>query len=85
MGADKVANFLQNVTQIDTTNYTISLLSNTMQWRTDFGGVAEEVIQYSLTSSKSNLNVDFRFRNNHFSRYELNMIESSPIFTQIST
>lgn len=53
-----------------------------MQWRTDFGGVAEEVMQYSLTSSISNLNVNFRFRNNHFSRYELDMIESSPIFTQ---
>jgi DNA-binding transcriptional ArsR family regulator len=81
--ADKVANFLQNITQIQTKNYTISLLSNTMQWRTDFGGVAEEVIQYSLTSGESNLNVNFRFRNNHFSRYELDMIESSPIFTQI--
>lgn len=80
MGADKVDNFLQNVTEIDTTNYTISLLSNTMQWRTDFGGVAEEVIKYSLTSSISNLNIDFRFRNNHFSRYQLDMIESSPVF-----
>ena len=82
IGADKVADFLQNVTKIDTTNYTLSLLRNTMQWRTDFGGVAEEVIQYSLTSSLSNLNVNFRYRNNHFSRYELTMIESSPIFTQ---
>jgi hypothetical protein len=82
MGADKVAYFLQNITEIDTTNYTISLLSNTMQWRTDFGGVAEEVIKYSLTSSISNLNLDFRFRNNHFSRYQLDMIESSPIFAQ---
>ena len=70
MGADKVANFIQNVTKIDTRNCT------------DFGGVPEEIIQYSLTSSKSNLNVDFRFRNNHFSRYELDMIESSPIFSQ---
>jgi hypothetical protein len=83
MGEDKVANFLQNVTQIDTTNYTISLLSNTMQWQTYLGGVAEEGIQYSLTSSKSNLNIDFRFRNNHFSLYQLVMIESSPIFAQI--
>jgi len=82
MGADKVANFIQNVTKIDTRNYTLSLLSNNMQWRTDFGGVPEEIMQYSLTSSKSNLNVDFRFRNNHFSRYELDMIESSPIFSQ---
>jgi DNA-binding transcriptional ArsR family regulator len=83
MGKDKIANFLQNVTQIDTTNYTISLLGNTMQWQTYLGGVSEEVIQYSLTSTKSNLNIDFRFRDNHFSRYSLDMIESSPIFAQI--
>jgi len=82
MGEDKVANFLQNVTQIDTTNYTISLLGNTMIWQTYLGGVSEEVIQYSLTSTKSNLNIDFRFRDNHFSRYSLDMIESSPIFAQ---
>ncbi len=82
LGADKVASFLQNVTKIDTSNYTLSLLSNTMQWRTDFGGVAEEGIQYSLSSSLSNLNVNFRYRNNHFSRYDLVLIESSPIFTQ---
>ena len=79
---DKVPNFLQNITKIDTTAYSISLLSNTMHWRTDFGGVAEEVMQYSLTSSQSNLNIDFRFRDNHFSRYQLTMIESSPIFSQ---
>ena len=46
MGADKVANFIQNVTKIDTRNYTLSLLSNNMQWRTDFGGVPEEVQNY---------------------------------------
>jgi DNA-binding transcriptional ArsR family regulator len=83
MGTDKVPNFLQNVTKIDATEYTISLLSNTLQWRQDFGGVSEEIIQYSLTSSQSNLNVDFRFRNSHFSRYQLDLVESSPIFTQI--
>ena len=82
IGSDKVANFLTNLTQIDTKNYTISLMSDTWQWRTDFGGVAEEVIQYSLKSRISDLTVYLRYRNNHFSRYELNMIESSPIYTQ---
>jgi hypothetical protein len=82
MGTDKVANFLHNVTHIDTRNYTVTLLSNNLYWRTDFGGLAEEEAVYSLKSRDSNLNVMFRFRNNHFSRYELTMIESSPIFTQ---
>ena len=83
IGSDKTANFIRNVTHIDSRFYTISLLSNTIKWRTDFGGVAEEVMQYSLSSGTSNLNIDFRFRDGHFSRYQLDMIESSPIFTQL--
>ncbi len=82
-GTDKVLNFLQNITKINTKAYTMSTLSNTMQWRADFGGVSEEVMQYALANSTSNLNVDFRYRNGHFSRYQLDMIESSPIFSQI--
>jgi hypothetical protein len=57
--------------------------SDMLTWRTDFGGVPEETVQYSLKSSYSNLNLNFRFRNNHFSRYDLTMVESSPIFAQI--
>ena len=83
MGTDKVPGFLQNVSQIDNKAYTISLLSNKLLWRADLGGVAEEIMQYSLTSGTSNLNVNFRFRDNHFSRYALELIESSPIFTQL--
>ena len=71
----------RNVAQIDTNKYKITLLSNTMEYRTDFS-VTEEVLKYSLTSPQSNLDVDFRFRANHFSRYQLTMIESAPIFTQ---
>jgi len=81
MGTSKVANFLHNVVHIDTQSYTVTLLSNTLQWRTDFGGVSEEEATYSLNSRTSNLNTLFRFRNGHFSRYELVMIESYPIST----
>lgn len=84
IGTSTVAGFIQDVVQIDTSKYTITLLSNTMQYRTDLG-VAEEVIKYSLTSAQSNLDVDFRFRENHFSRYQLTQIESSPQFTQTQT
>jgi len=85
MGADKVADFLENVTKISVSNYTLALMpsSDMLTWRTDFGGVPEETVQYSLKSSYSNLNLNFRFRNNHFSRYDLTMVESSPIFAQI--
>ncbi|MCL1977274.1 MAG: winged helix-turn-helix domain-containing protein [Candidatus Bathyarchaeota archaeon] len=82
MGTNKIANFLHNVTNIDIRSYTVTLLSNNLQWRPYFGGFSEEEAMYSLKSSVSNLNVMFRFRNGHFSRYELTLIESSPIFTQ---
>jgi DNA-binding transcriptional ArsR family regulator len=81
IGADKVSTFLQNMTQIDVKNYTLSSDSDTITYRTDFN-VAEEVIKYSLTSDTSNLDVQLRLRSNHFSRYELDLGESSPIFVQ---
>ncbi len=82
IGTDKIADFVRNITHIDTRNYTVSLLRNTLSWRTDFGGVSEEEAQYSLRSSTSDLSVYFRFRNGHFSQYGLTMIDSAPIFTQ---
>lgn len=83
VGNDKMATFVRNITHIDTRLYTISVLSSTIQWRADLGGISQEDTQYSFRSSNSNLNLDLRFRNGHFSRYELTMIESSPIFTQV--
>ena len=77
-----VSAFMQNVTQIACSNYTVSQTSDSTD-RTDFGGVLEQNIQYSLTSSTSNLNIIFRFRNGHFSRYELDQIETSPIFSEV--
>jgi hypothetical protein len=81
-GSDKVLSFFKNVTKLDTTVYTVSLVDNEVVWRTDIGGVAEENLKYSLKSHLNNLNIDIRFRNNHFSRYDLHMIESIPIFSQ---
>ena len=81
IGINKVANYLQNVTQIDTNQYTTSLLSNTLQYNAEFNA-AEELLTYSLTNGPYTFNVEMRFRNNHFSRYQLDMGESSPVFTQ---
>jgi hypothetical protein len=84
IGTDKVANFVRNVTHIDTRNYTVSLLENDVEWQAYFGGVSDENAQYSLKekSDSGELTVKFRFRNGHFSYYELTLVESSPIFTQ---
>jgi len=81
VGTNKVSSLLRDVAQIDINSYKASLLSNTLEYRSDIGA-AEEVIRYSLTSSTSNIDCYFRFRNNHFSRYQLNPIESAPIQTQ---
>ena len=84
IGTDKVPNFVRNVTHIDTRNYTVSLLKNDVEWQAYFGGVSDENAKYSLKekSGSGELTVQFRFRNGHFSRYELTMLESVPIFTQ---
>ena len=81
IGTSKVAAVLHDIAQIDITKYRTNLLSDTIEYRSDIGA-AEEVLRYSLTSSESNMDGIFRFRNNHLSRYQLNPIESSPIYTQ---
>ncbi len=37
---------------------------------------------YALTSSDSKLDVVFRFRNNQLSRYQLILLEGSPVYYQ---
>jgi hypothetical protein len=51
-------------------------------WRTDIGRISEENMKHSFKSHFNNLNVDIRYRNNHFSRYDLHMVESTPFFAQ---
>jgi DNA-binding transcriptional ArsR family regulator len=77
---NKVSSLIRDVAQIDISKYTVTLLSNTLEYRADLGA-NEEVLRYALTSSESNLDAVLRFRNNHFSHYQLNLIESSPIYT----
>lgn len=82
IGQNQQLAFLQNVTQIDTPTYSIAITGNTLTWRTDLGGLLEGLTQYSLTSSKSDLNVELRYRSNHFSMYSLTTIETLPVFSQ---
>jgi DNA-binding transcriptional ArsR family regulator len=77
----RVASIMRDIAQLDITKYKVTLLSNTLEYRSDLGA-NDEVLRYSLTSSESNLDAIFRFRNNHFSRFQLNLIESSPIYTE---
>jgi DNA-binding transcriptional ArsR family regulator len=79
---DNAINFLSDVAQIDTSKYQASLLSRTVESRADLGGVLEEVMTYALVSSDSKIDVVFRFRNNQLSRYQLIVLEGSPIYLQ---
>lgn len=77
---DRVVNFLEDVIQLDMTKYHARLERNTVEYRADLGGMTEEILTYTLTSDDSELDVDFRFRNQTLSRYRLNVIEGSPLY-----
>ncbi len=78
---DDAIRFLRDVAQIDTAKYQATLLSRTVEHRTDLGGVVEEIMRYSLTSSESKLDVVFRFRNGQLSRYQVSILEGAPIYS----
>jgi hypothetical protein len=83
--AERAMTILRDVVQIDITEYQITLLSNTAETRSDLGGVVEEILKYSLTNSRSKIDVVLRFRNNHFSLYEFSLLEGVPPFDPIFT
>jgi hypothetical protein len=79
---DDAVSFLQDVIQMDTDGYQATLLSDTVEHRSDLGDVVEEMLSYSLTSSESQITVVLRFRNRQMSRYKLSLFEGSPIYAQ---
>jgi hypothetical protein len=81
VGTNKITTLLHDVAQVDLNSYKVQQLSNTVEYRKDIAA-SEEIIRYSLTSSTSNFDCYLRFRNNHFSRYQLNPIESTITQTQ---
>ncbi len=78
---DKALGFLQQVVQIDTSHYQATLLSNSVNQRADLGGVMEQTVKYSLTSSDSNMDIYFRIRENEVSWYQIIMLEGSPVYS----
>ena len=75
-------NFLQQVPQIDTSHYEATLISNTVDQPADLGGILEQTMMYSLTSSDSKMNVYFRFRSGELSWYQIIMLSGSPVYLQ---
>jgi hypothetical protein len=84
--AERAMIIIRDIVQIDTTKYQTTLLSDTVENRSDLGGVVEEILKYSLTTNESKIDLVLRFRNNHFSLYQLFLIEGilpfAPIYVQ---
>lgn len=79
---DKALSFLQNVAQLDMANYQVTLMSDTVEYRSDIGGVLEEIVKYALTSDESKIDAVLRFRNKSLSRYQLYLLEGEPVYAQ---
>jgi len=73
--ANKGIDIVRDVFQINIAKYQLTLLSHTVEDRSDLGGAVEEILKYSLTTSESKIDLVLRFRNNHFSLYQLTLIE----------
>jgi helix-turn-helix protein len=78
--AAEAKTLIQDVLQIDTSKYTMTLLGDTVQVRTDLDGVVEEIMQYSLVNTASRFDLTLRFRNGHFSLFQINQLEGAPNF-----
>lgn len=83
LSPNKVLAFLREVVYLDTTKYVATLESNTVEYRSDWDGIVEEILKYSLTYEGSKLDVTFRFRNTTLSSYYLHVIEGIPYYSQL--
>jgi hypothetical protein len=81
--AERAMTIIRDVVQIDVAKYQMTLLSRTVEDRSDLGGVVEELLKYSLTNNESKFDLVLRFRNNHFSFYQLSLIEGFPPYAPI--
>src|SRR5512136_364087 len=58
--ASIVLPILRDVIKLDMTKYKASLLSDTVEYRSDLGNIIEETMKYSLTSNESSIDVSLR-------------------------
>ncbi len=82
---EEAMKIINDVIQLDVSKYDSSLESNTAQVRSDMGGVIEEVFKYSFVNSQSSLELTLRFRDGHFSLFQLTQLEGAPNYPPIYT
>ncbi len=83
MSPAKVLTFLQDVIHLDMTRYSAALASSTIEYRSDLGGIVEEILKYTLNCEGSKVDVTLRFRNSTLSRYYLYVLEGAPFYSQL--
>ncbi len=83
--AERAMAIIRDVAQIDISRYQTTLLSSTVENRSDLGGIVEELLRYSFKTEESYLDLVLRFRNNHFSLFQLSLVEGIPPFAPIYT
>jgi len=81
-GTDKASKFLRDVIELDMDKYVPTLLSNTIDNPSELNGFPQQIQRYSLVSADSRLDVTFIFRNNVLSKYQLSVVEGSPIYAK---
>lgn len=82
VSTNSFVSFLQDVIQLNMTKYAARLESHSIEYPLTLGGIAEENLRYTFTSDESELNVDFRYRNQTLSRYRLDVLEFAPLYSQ---
>lgn len=82
---DQAMVIIKDVIQINVSRYQASLESSTAEIRSDYDGVIEEVFKYTLENSQSNFELTLRFRNGHFSMFQLIQLEGYPNYPPIYT
>ncbi len=82
VSTNSFVSFLQDVIQLNMTKYAARLESHSIEHPLTLGGIAEENLRYTFTSDESELNVDFRYRNQTLSRYRLDVLEFAPLYSQ---
>ena len=83
--ANQAMTFIREVIQIDVSKYQATLESSTAETRPELGGLIQEVFKYELVNSQSSFELTLRFRNDHFSMFQLNQLEGAPNYPPIYT
>jgi hypothetical protein len=79
----KAMAIINDVIQIDTTQYQTTGTSPRAQIRQELGGVIEETFTYSLVNIQSSIEITLKFRDGHFWQYSLIQHEGAPNFPPI--